>query len=859
MLKGERGITVGTAALIIAIVAAAIGGGLYLVTHFQKGTRPSGGEARWGEVKDEFIQRLKPENAEVYPLGHLDVRADTVEVLSAELVAPESSECSGFISSENMPEKVWIVKVSALARKTFPHNYPWEKRIITFIVNANTGFSYGFHSSPQIKALRFGPLVFNLAWTPLGTGPRYGLVKGKVSVKNVGDSPLHISGMNVTISGEKVGGVPHEPGPGAPENSRVVVVPPGGRKTITMHFEDYLGTGFGYRVKSFKPGTYTAEFELLEKENERSEVIASDSREITIGKEVKSPVEGLNLKLFRKGKDYLNVDETVEFLAVLENTGSLSKHVSWGSPPSIRVYDRTGRLVGGYPSVTAPVLVTPIGPIGRYLYSFSLEFVRGGKYRVEVSYGIHGEDIDELGSMEDSAWIAVQGPTPSLKEIENLLPDYPVEIKREDGRTTVIVGSPPKTAVGKKEVKQWMHSFDRWLENTRWTDSLSDYGVYSGAPEEEKGYYEVGMNPLSPKLIAGVFRELREASLSAGVGAFGESIPIAFAGNPEAPAIFRRISENMIKTERWVEAIENHINSLYPPRDVGYKITFWSENLVKSYIYLEGEDDRVPFEDIKLELENSHWNLYPGSWDTTVRSPSENLEITGYSVDKARVGSSEWSEMQEVLVRVAPTVRNWSDYPAFVSSVHIRIENSTHTFTRSYPAGVIPIGLISLGIIPSGRTVRIGYQGGPALIPKWSSGGSKSLLRMDELAGKNFRVTLTLKDGEGTTLAKRTFHITFEDLSEKQRNVKLEPSLADLDLSGSTQVNFSREQFFPRETTVKTRKIETRNRELAQWVSLLGAIIRSSHILPGARILLLDAHRVLSQSTYSSSIFWCTR
>ncbi|KXB04798.1 hypothetical protein AKJ48_01325, partial [candidate division MSBL1 archaeon SCGC-AAA261O19] len=245
-----------------------------------------------------------------------------------------------------------------------------------------------------------------------------------------------------------------------------------------------------------------------------------------------------------------------------------------------------------------------------------------------------------------------------------------------------------------------------------------------------------------------------------------------------------------------VSAIENHIKTFYPPDDVGYEITYRSGDRVKGFIYLKGENDRVPFEDIELKLKNGHWNLYPSSWDTTVRSPSENLEITGYSVDKATVGSSEWSEMQEVLVRIAPTVRNWSDYPAFVSSVHIRIENSTHTFTRSYPAGVVSIGLISIGIVPSGRTVRIGYRGGLALIPKWSSGGSKSILRMDELAGKNFRVTLTLKDGEGTTLAKRTFHITFEDLSEKQRNVKLEPSLADLDLSGSTQVNFSREQFF---------------------------------------------------------------
>ncbi|KXA92787.1 hypothetical protein AKJ66_03550 [candidate division MSBL1 archaeon SCGC-AAA259E22] len=450
--------------------------------------------------------------------------------------------------------------------------------------------------------------------------------------------------------------------------------------------------------------------------------------------------------------------------------------------------------------------------------------MRGGKYRVEASYEIYGENLDDLGSAKDSAWVDVQGPTPSLGEVENLLPDYPIEIKRKDGRTTVIIGSPPKTAAGKKEVKQWMHSFDRWLENTGWTDSLSDYGVYFGAPKEEKGYYKVGMNPLSPNLIANAFKEFREASLSADVGAFGESIPIAFSGNPEAPAIFHKISENRIETDRWAETIENHINYLYPPDDVGYEITSKSETRAEGYFYLEGKNDRVPFENFKLVRENTRWKVSHGSDRTDVRSPSENLKITGYRIDKSDVGSPEWSETHKVLVRIAPTVRNGSSYPGFVSSVHIKIENSTDTFTRSYPAGVVFVRRISLGIVPSRRTVEVGYQGGPAPLARWSSNGSKSFLRMSELAGENFQVTLTLKDGEGTTLAKRTFHVTFGDLSEKYRltitkegvgTVLLEPDPEnELSYEGWDKVE---KRTYEKGTEVRVRAVVGGSNEFEGW------------------------------------------
>ncbi|KXA92786.1 hypothetical protein AKJ66_03545 [candidate division MSBL1 archaeon SCGC-AAA259E22] len=358
MQEEERGVTVGTAVLIIAIVAAGIGGGLYLVTQFGDSEEKN----RRDKVKGKFIQSLKPENTIVYAFEHLDVRTDTVEILSTELADPENSKYSELISDENMPGRVWVIKLSALTRKTgldSERSNRWIERQITCILNAKTGFLHGILSNPQIRVLRLGPLNFAHIPSP-SSGPVLGLVEGNVTVKNTGGSPLYISGMNVTISGEKVHGVPYEPGPEVSENSKVYVVSPGDRKTITMYFENYLEERGEYRGKCFEPGTYTARFTLLERSEGGSKVIGSDSKEITIG-EPKSPVEGLNLKLFRKGDGDLNVGETVEFLAVLENTGSLSKHVKWGTPPSIRIYDKSGELVGRYPSVTLPVLQTTLG------------------------------------------------------------------------------------------------------------------------------------------------------------------------------------------------------------------------------------------------------------------------------------------------------------------------------------------------------------------------------------------------------------------------------------------------------------------------------------------------------------------
>lgn len=40
--------------------------------------------------------------------------------------------------------------------------------------------------------------------------------------------------------------------------------------------------------------------------------------------------------------------------------------------------------------------------------------------------------------------------------------------------------------------------------------------------------------------------------------------------------------------------------------DVDYEITSRSENRVKGFLYLKGEDDRVPFENFELEMENGH-------------------------------------------------------------------------------------------------------------------------------------------------------------------------------------------------------------------------------------------------------------
>lgn len=108
-----------------------------------------------------------------------------------------------------------------------------------------------------------------------------------------------------------------------------------------------------------------------------------------------------------------------------------------------------------------------------------------------------------------------------------------------------------------------------------------------------------------------------------------------------------------------------------------------------------------------------------------------------------------------------PAVKNPGRLPVLIQTVEIRLENSMDSFRTSYPAGVLCVGHVSIGLLKPGVTAGVGYFGGPAPFPDWSVNSSHVLLRMSDLKGKTYEVTIALKDCEGTVLAENTFIYTF--------------------------------------------------------------------------------------------------
>jgi len=193
---------------------------------------------------------------------------------------------------------------------------------------------------------------------------------------------------------------------------------------------------------------------------------------------------------------------------------------------------------------------------------------------------------------------------------------------------------------------------------------------------------------------------------------------------------------------------------------VGYEIHEWTENEARASIYLEAENGRIPFENLRFRKVGGEWGVVErGTW--SVPSPSRDLEILGYGVRTSSVKLSEWSESHECLKWFAPMVKNSGRFPALIQEVEIELENSTNRFRTSYPAGVLLVGHISIGLVKPGETAEVGYSGGIAPRCAWFVDSVSTYLRMDELEGKTFEFTITLRDGEETVLAENTFVHTF--------------------------------------------------------------------------------------------------
>ncbi|MBA7602955.1 hypothetical protein ES703_10051 [subsurface metagenome] len=231
-------------------------------------------------------------------------------------------------------------------------------------------------------------------------------------------------------------------------------------------------------------------------------------------------------------------------------------------------------------------------------------------------------------------------------------------------------------------------------------------------------------------------------------------ITASFAGANQ----YRESSEsvNMLPSESLIDKVWGIADSY--GSGVGYEINSWTDNEAWASIYLEAENEPIPFENFYFQMTDNDWSMKSRSrW--SVPSPSKALTVTDYSIHTTMVAQD--IQTFSCLDFIFPQVRNSSNWPAFVGSVELKLENPSDRYWRSYST----VGHSIEGIVSPWGTAWVSHGGGPIWI-NWYRNGHDNLLpatilRMDHLEGKTFEITITLKDGAETVLAENTFTHTF--------------------------------------------------------------------------------------------------
>jgi hypothetical protein len=207
-------------------------------------------------------------------------------------------------------------------------------------------------------------------------------------------------------------------------------------------------------------------------------------------------------------------------------------------------------------------------------------------------------------------------------------------------------------------------------------------------------------------------------------------------------------SESVITKVKWIASSYGS--------GVGYEIYSWTDNEAWASIYLEAENERIPFGNIYCSKTDDEWEIKSFShWPAP--SPSRALTIIDYKIKTGTVSTPKFSYLEYFI----PVVKNSSRWPAFVAFVELKLENSTNRYGNSYSTVGRDIG----GIVSPWETIEVEWGGGAKTLIGWyeldNLPPTTKLLRMDSLEGKTFEVTITLKDGEGAVLAENVFICTF--------------------------------------------------------------------------------------------------
>ena len=300
--------------------------------------------------------------------------------------------------------------------------------------------------------------------------------------------------------------------------------------------------------------------------------------------------------------------------------------------------------------------------------------------------------------------------------------DVPVEYVERGWKDRLYVGEPLFVTQNLEDAETRIYeSESNIVEN-----SISGSGV-----DEERGMLRIGLWKLDN------YREAIEAIRDV----IGIDTPVSFVFYPvRAPEPRNFTSATAV--------LEDYVNILNLT-DVGFEIINQTDDEAVGAIQFIMNGERIKFQELRLEKHDGIWN-WCSSRQWGLSSPSRDVEIVGYLVNIVTLDNIK------SVGRVEPLVENLGEGTAYIYSVDVEIRNSTHALHQSY--ATVGKGLWD-GLIKAGEFDIIGavmFRG------FWITENEEFItLSLDSVAGKTYKISIVLKDGEDNVLATKSYTHTF--------------------------------------------------------------------------------------------------
>jgi hypothetical protein len=333
-----------------------------------------------------------------------------------------------------------------------------------------------------------------------------------------------------------------------------------------------------------------------------------------------------------------------------------------------------------------------------------------GSYSINFDRGLLHLDLRDLDQGEIERISSIVGD------------DVPIEFEERPWRDRLYIGSPSYDVELLENISRALSELDESIEKA----------VSGTSVDEKAGHLRVSLykHRSYPNTVS-VIRE-----------ALGPETPALFVFYPwEIPRRWNQTSPS---------ALLNDYASMFELPDLCFEITRQNEDTASANVQFLVEGNQIPFQSLELNRLNSTWYIVKDS-RCKASSPSRQVEIVGYLL---KSWDTDW--------KIFPIVKNAGNHSALITSVIIKMENSTHTFNCSYTTGGMDL---KSGLIGSG-----GYAEIP---PRFSCGrwrceqtGELASIHRDSVEGQAFQITLILMDGEEPILTQRKFNHVFEKFRE---------------------------------------------------------------------------------------------